>query len=270
MNLGKQVRLNRLFSHPSGRLCSVAMDHFIGYNLKELPAGLRQVAHSLDQIVAGRPDSVTLHKGLAAACWPKHAGRVPLILQSTLMRPDDSVMEQIADPEDAVRFGADAFAVCAFVRGATEGRHLKTMANTVKQAARFEMPVIAHAYPRKFDNNGPRISNDAEDVAWAVRCALECGVDVIKTPYCGEVSAFAQIVAECPLPIVAAGGPQSNSLLEALQLLADVARAGGRGAVVGRNVWGVQQVTEMVRTMRLVIHDGKTPEQAMRETGLRN
>ena len=31
MNLGKLIRLNRLFAHPSNRLCSVAVDHFIGY-----------------------------------------------------------------------------------------------------------------------------------------------------------------------------------------------------------------------------------------------
>ena len=29
--LGKQIRLNRLFSHPCGRLCSIAVDHFAGY-----------------------------------------------------------------------------------------------------------------------------------------------------------------------------------------------------------------------------------------------
>jgi hypothetical protein len=31
MNLGKQIRLNRIFSPPTRRLCSVAIDHFIGY-----------------------------------------------------------------------------------------------------------------------------------------------------------------------------------------------------------------------------------------------
>ena len=42
MNTGKLVRLNRLFSHPSGRLCSVAVDHFIGYQ-DGIPDGLRQI-----------------------------------------------------------------------------------------------------------------------------------------------------------------------------------------------------------------------------------
>ena len=43
MNVGKLVRMNRIFSHSSGRLCSVAVDHFIGYG-HGLPDGLRRIA----------------------------------------------------------------------------------------------------------------------------------------------------------------------------------------------------------------------------------
>ena len=38
----------------------------------------------------------------------------------------------------------------------------------------------------------------------------KCGVDVVKTPYCGEVQAHRQIVADCPVPLVAAGGPRAE------------------------------------------------------------
>ena len=46
MNTGKLVRMNRLFSHSSGRLCSVAVDHFIGYG-QGLPDGLRHIGATL-------------------------------------------------------------------------------------------------------------------------------------------------------------------------------------------------------------------------------
>src|SRR5512139_1560515 len=94
MNLGKRVRLNRLFSHPSGRLCSIAVDHFIGY-AEGLPEGLRRLQPTLAAIVSARPDAVTMHKGVAAAAWEPHAGRVCLIVQSTLARPDDTACEQV-------------------------------------------------------------------------------------------------------------------------------------------------------------------------------
>src|SRR5262245_12265729 len=125
MSLGKQVRLNRLFSHPSGRLCAVAVDHFINYGEGQIPPGLAQVSNTLEQIVAGRPDSITMHRGIATSAWLPFAGKIPFILQSTICRPDDSCSEQIADPKDAVSLGADAFAVCGLLRGPSEGRYLR-------------------------------------------------------------------------------------------------------------------------------------------------
>ncbi len=68
MNIGKRVRLNRLFAHPSGNLCSVAVDHFIGYSLG-LPKGLREIQKTLAEVASGRPDAITLHKGIALAAW---------------------------------------------------------------------------------------------------------------------------------------------------------------------------------------------------------
>lgn len=264
MNIGKLVRLNRLFSHASGRLCSVAVDHFIGY-AEGLPAGLREIESTLAAVAAARPDAVTMHKGIAAAAWAPHAGRVPLILQSTIARPDDSACEQIATPEDAVRLGADAFAVAAFVRGATEAAHLRTVADCVRQASAFEIPVIVHIYPRTPDH---AISFQPEDIAWAVRCAVEVGVDVVKTPYCGDVGAHRQIVSHCPLPVVAAGGPRAQTLESALGMMAEVVQSGARGATIGRNAWGFADITAAVRAFKAVMHDGLGARQALESVGL--
>jgi class I fructose-bisphosphate aldolase len=264
MNVGKLVRMNRIFSHSGGRLCSVAVDHFIGYG-HGLPDGLRQIQPTLAAICAGRPDAVTMHKGIAASAWPPYAGRISMILQSTTARPDETAREQMATPEDAVRLGADGFAVAAFVRGPTEAEHLRIVADCVREAARFEMPVICHIYPRDHQS---KISFAPEDIAWAVRCALELGVDVVKTPYCGDVRAYAQIVADCPVPVVAAGGPKADTLPAALRMIAEVVQSGARGATIGRNVWGFAQITAAVLAFKAVIHDGKTAEEAAGIAGL--
>lgn len=264
MNTGKLVRINRLFSHASGRICSVAVDHFIGYE-QGLPAGLRHIGETLAAVASARPDAVTMHKGIAASAWQPYAGRIPLILQSTLMRADDSAREQAAEPLDAVRLGADGFAVGAFVRGASEAAFLRTVADCVRQAAQFEMPVICHIYPR--DASG-KISFTPEDIAWAVRCAVEVGVDIVKTPYCGDIQAYAQIIADCPVPLVAAGGPQAGTLRAALEMAAEVVRSGARGAVIGRNIWGFEHIAAAVQAFKAVIHDGKSPDQALQLAGL--
>ena len=266
MNIGKLVRMNRLFSDPSGRLCSIAVDHFIGYGLG-LPGGLRHMKPTLASIVAARPDAVTMHKGIAAACWEPYAGQIPLIVQATLMRVDDLAFEHILTPEEAVRLGADAVAVAAYVRGTTETAHLRAIAALVRDAARFELPVICHIYPR-ITEGAPHISFEPEDIAWAVHCATEVGADVVKAPYCGDVKSYAEIVEDCPVPLVAAGGPKADSLEAALQMMVEVVQSGARGATIGRNVWGFEHITKAVLAFKGVIHEGFPPQEALKSAGL--
>jgi class I fructose-bisphosphate aldolase len=266
MNIGKLIRLNRLFSHPSGRLCSIAVDHFIGYG-QGLPPGLLHMQATLGEIAAAQPDAVTMMKGIALAAWEPYAGKIPLILQSIIGRPDDSAFEKLLTAEEALRMGADALAVAAFVRGKTEAAYLKVVAETVREAAPYDLPVICHIYPRSKALDYTTISYAPEDIAWAVHCAMELGVDVIKTPYCGERQACAQIAADSTVPVVAAGGPQQETFEAALGMMAEVVASGARGATIGRNVWGFGKTTAAVRAFKAVIHDCKTPLEALALAG---
>lgn len=268
MSLGKQVHLNRIFGHASGRLCSVAVDHFAGYQAG-MPVGLRDLKAAIKAVMAGGPDAVTMHKGCALGCWGPYAGKVPLIMQSIAQRPDDSASATLATPEDAVRIGADAFACACFLRGASEGYQLQRTADFVRAAAPWGMPVIAHVYPRRFLPDGKvEISFEPEDIAWVVRCAIECGVDVVKVPFCGEVKAYRRIVESCPVPVVAAGGPKAGTLQEALVLADNVIKSGAAGMTIGRNIWGFNQPTKALRAFQLVIHDRVAPAKALQQAGL--
>jgi class I fructose-bisphosphate aldolase len=267
MNIGKQIRLNRLFSHPSGRFCSVALDHFIGYDAG-LPSGLLHYQCTLGAIVAGQPDAITMHFGMLKSAWSPYAGKVPVIMQSIIGRADDSAYQSLATPEDAVRLGAEAFAIAAYVRGEREAEYLRYVADAVRQAARFEMPVIVHIYPRNYSNGTVTISYEPEDIAWAVHCAVETGVDVVKVPYCGDVEAYCQIVADCPVPVVAAGGPKQETLASALETIQEVVQSGAKGATIGRNIWGFEHITGAVNAFKAVVHDLKSPEEALKIAGL--
>jgi class I fructose-bisphosphate aldolase len=261
MGLGKQVRLKRLFAHPSGNLCSIAIDHFIGYNIG-LPPGLRHIKDTLTAVMAAKPDAVTMHKGIAHSLWKQYAGQAALIVQTSAIRTDDSAMVHLTTVEEALRLGADALAVAAFVHGRTEAEHIKTVADFVREGDKWELPIICHMYPRDAQNN---IIYHPEDIAWAVRCMVEVGVDIVKVPYCGDRAAHAQIVADCPMPMVAAGGPKTETLHEALQLMADAVSVGVRGGTVGRNVWGSHDIAGAVRAYKAVIHDRKSADEALRE-----
>ena len=104
MDLAKQIRLSRIFSHPSKRLCSVAVDHFVGYQ-QRLPAGLTNLSDTIRQLVAGKPDAITMFKGVAKGTWSPYAGSVSLIIQAVSFTVDDSIIQTLAEPEEVLRLG---------------------------------------------------------------------------------------------------------------------------------------------------------------------
>jgi fructose-bisphosphate aldolase, class I len=268
MAIGKQIRLNRLFAHPSGRLCSVAVDHFIGYGSLLPGGGLANLPAVLAKVAAGMPSAITMHKGVAMNCWAPYAGKIPLIIQSVHFTADERVIEYVTHPEECVRLGAEAIAIAIGVRGPNEGKFLKILTDGVDQAARFDLPVIAHIYPRDFSTATPQIAFDPENILWAVRAGIEAGADVIKVGYTGDVASFRQAVASSPVPVVAAGGPRAKNLREALTAMTQVVQAGARGATIGRNVWGVAKTTEALQAFKDVVLEGASVEAALSSAGL--
>jgi len=254
MGLGTDVRLSRLFSHPSGNLFGIAVDHFVGYgNVRE--GGLANLPDAIDRCITAQPDTMTMTPGTAKGCWPAHAGKASLIIQASYWTPDDRIRDRLATPADAIRLGADALAVAIGVRGATEGDFIRWLSDAVRDAAPYELPVVAHIYPRDY-SDGVKIVFTPEEIAYAVRVGIETGVDVIKVGYPGDEQAFAEIIASCPVPVVMAGGPKEPTLEGALEHMAAGMRAGARGAVVGRNIWGEANMEQAARAYAAVLHDG--------------
>ncbi len=266
MHLAKLTRLNRIFAHPSKRLCSVAVDHFIGYQ-RGLPHGLVNLPQTMKKIVEGKPDAITMFKGVAKAVWEPYAGAIPLIIQSVCFTADDAVIECLTNPEEVLALGADAIAVSLGVRGPNEGKFLKILADMVCQADKINLPVIAHIYPRDFSKT-PTVVYDHDNIMWAVRCGIECGADVIKVPFTGSVESYREIIATSPVPIVAAGGPRCETVASALEMMTKVIASGARGGTIGRNLWGTENPTLTLCAFRAVIHEGKDAAAALQSAGL--
>jgi class I fructose-bisphosphate aldolase len=140
--------------------------------------------------------------------------------------------------------------------------------DAVKEAARFDLPVIAHIYPRDFSGPQPKIVFDPEGILWATRIGIEAGVDVIKVGYTGDVKSFQQVVESSPVPVVAAGGPKAKNLREALTAMAEVVQAGAGGATIGRNIWGVPKTAEALRAFKAVILESRSVDEALAAQGL--
>src|SRR3569833_1195655 len=97
-----------------------------------MPDGLSELPRVIGAVVAGEPDAITMTRGTALSCWRPYAGKLPFIIQSLASRADDSADEQLSVPEDAVRAGADAFAIVAYVRGPSETAHIRRVAQAVR------------------------------------------------------------------------------------------------------------------------------------------
>jgi fructose-bisphosphate aldolase, class I len=259
--LGKSVRLERLRNTASGHILTVALDHAPSYGLLN---GLEDIEGVLERAASAGPDAVMLMKGTAERCFAPYAGRIALILKcSTLStyHPERDVW--VSPVEDAVRLGADAIAMAVTIGSPQQADLLANLAALIREAERAGMPVIAHAYP-----NGSLVPAaerySIERVSYAARLAMELGVDIVKTFYTGSAETFAAVVDRAaPALVVAAGGPRLETEADALRMAHAVIQARATGITFGRNVWQSENIGRMVRALKLVVHGGRSVEEAV-------
>lgn len=252
-DLGKHVRLGRIFRHSAKRILSVAVDHMINYRTG-MPDPLKQIEDTVAQVVQGMPSSITINKGIAMRCFAPYAGRIPLIIQQMALTPDRPGIVANAEVEEVVAMGADAIAVAIFVKHSEDLANMNQLARTVRDAGRFGLPVIPHIYPLVPGADGAlKVSNSPEDVFFAARVGVEMGADIIKVPYTGTPDTFADIVSLNPVPIVASGGPRCNTVEEAEAMLRAVAKSGAAGATVGRNAWGFGDIPGTIARLKAAL-----------------
>ena len=227
-----------------------------------MASGLHDLPKTIATLAAGRPDAITMFKGVARSCWSAYAGVVPLIVQVGCFTVDERIVEILGGPTQAIRLGADAIAVAIGVRGPNEGRFLQYLSSVVDEADQLGLPVIAHVYPRDFAGE-PKMVNDLGNVSWAIRCAIECGADVVKVPLPDRADGFSEVIKASPIPVVVAGGSRAESLEQALAQAETAMMAGAAGVTVGRNIWGAADPQAAMRAFQAVVHDLKKPAVAL-------
>lgn len=259
--LGKQVRLGRLFRHPSGRFLGVAVDHMINYP-SGMPQGLCEIMTTLPKIAAGEPNAIVMNKGTALRLMPQFAGRVPFIVQQMALRADEDKFSEVASVAEVAAMGADAIAVAMFVKCPQEIAYIGQLTKIVREAEPYGLPVIPHIYPLSSGDEHKTVLHSPEDVFYAARVGWEAGSDVVKVPYTGDVASFRDIVRATPVPIVAAGGPRCNTLDEAVAFASAVVEAGAAGLTMGRNVWGFDDVPLAMNRLKAAVHAASGSESA--------
>lgn len=261
--LGREIRLKRLFSHPSGRIVVVAIDHAIGWGV--IP-GIEIIQDTLDLIVDSNPQAVTLVKGIANNCFQKHAGKIALILKSTSFSPYHPFFDaSIASIEEAIRLGADAIAVGVTIGSNDQASLISNLARITEKAEINGMPVVCHVYPK-----GGLIPKDEQysikNVCYAARSASELGVDIVKTWYTGSPESFHKVViAAQPSVVVLSGGPKLETIDDVFNITKGAIDAGAVGVTFGRNIWQSENPKLMISLINKIVHENYSVDDTLKE-----
>lgn len=238
---------------------AITLDHPITRGV--LP-GIIDIRKTMELVIAGKPDAITLHKGIAQKIFPPYAGKTALIMKSTAYSTDyhPHYDAPVADVEEAIRLGADAISVGMIVGGPEQASQLTHLGSISKEAEKMGMPLVAHIYPK---GSMVKNSNDANALAYAVRAGAELGVDVIKTLWSGSAETFQKVIEACPARVCLAGGAGGNSLAEYLTVTRDALDIGLAGVTYGRFVWQDKNPAAVIRALAALIHDNASVEQAL-------
>lgn len=257
---GKYRRIDRIFGK-DGKAVMVAINHGLGYG----PAkGIEDIGALLKRLMPLKPDSVTLHKGLAVRFGDCVAKETSIILKTTNQTHHFAPEEvDIATVDEAISMDADAIAIGLSLCGSLEREEIMRAARMVADAEKKGMPTVAHSYPcGSFIKDSERY--DVKNVAYATRVALELGIDIIKTYWTGSEDTFSEIVKTgSPAKVVISGGPKCPTLLSCFEMTYEGMNAGAAGVTYGRNIWQHAYPEAVLGGLKAIIHGGSRPAQAL-------
>jgi len=260
MNPGKKRRLERILKQDN-RTVIIPMDHGVSSGPLR---GIENMQETINRLVAGGADAVVVHKGIAKRVEVANTGLIVHLSAISNFSPNSQNKVQVCSVMEAVRIGADAVSVHVNVGAVDEDKMLTKLGKVADECDLLGMPLLAMMYPR-----GPKIANEhaTDPVAHAARIGAELGADIVKTNYTGDTQSFRRVVETCPVPVVIAGGPKSETPLEVLQIVHDSLEAGCAGLSIGRNVFQHKNPTLMVKALVAIVHGKATVEEAAKILG---
>lgn len=261
--LGKGVRLSRLVDQKSKKMMAITVDHATSRGIAGME-GLQPIQDTIDKIVAGRPNAITLTKGIAERCMKNHVGKVSMLMKISNYSPalptKDTVFGTV---DEAVRLGADAVSMGAILMGDYQNEQFEAIGRVAEECARKGMPLIGHVYPK-----GERVPKSGytawENIAYCVRSACELGMDIVKTTYTGDPISMAKVISCVPdsFRVVIQGGDSCSTTDEYLTMIREAMDCGVGGITMGRFVWNYPDITAMVIALRYIIHHGYSVKEA--------
>ncbi|MBA7681582.1 2-amino-4,5-dihydroxy-6-oxo-7-(phosphonooxy)heptanoate synthase [subsurface metagenome] len=262
MNIGKSIRIERLFDRKTKKTIIIPMDH--GLTMGTIK-GLENIADMVDKVALGGANAVLMHSGMVSSGHRQYGKDIGLIIHlsgATNLAPDPDRKVLVCSIERALKMGADGVSIHINIGANEEPEMLQDASKTIEKSREWGIPLIAMMYPR-----GTKIKNenDPEVVNIAVRVGAELGADIVKSNYTGDIDSFREIVKGCPVPVIIAGGPKMNTEIDVFFMIYESIQAGGSGVAMGRNVFQAEDPTKMVNAISLLVHRNYTVEEIIKE-----
>ena len=255
---GQQIRLARILRR--GKMLCIPMDHGISNGPIE---GLEDPTSTIYRCEMHGLTSVIINKGILKAMpKPSRVGILVHFSSSTALSMSPNRKMLTGSVKEAVMLGADGVSLHINIGGKEEPEMLEQLGMTAERCHRWNMPLLAMMYPR---GENIKNSHDPEIVGHVARIGAECGADIVKTLYTGDIDSFAKIVKSTPVPIVIAGGPKAKTDLDVLQMTEDAMTAGAKGVTYGRNIFAHKTPEKMVGALAGIIFRKETAKEAVKK-----
>jgi len=232
----------------------LAVDH--GYFLG--PISKLEDARKTIELLMPFADALMLTRGILRSSVDSQTS-TPIVLRvsggNSIIGKDLSNEGIVTSMEEAVRLNVAAVALSIYVGTDHEHQTLVNLSKVIDEGNTCGIPVLAVTAVGK--ELGKR---DVRFLSLSCRIAAELGASFVKTYYCDE---FEKVTESCPAPIVIAGGPKLETVLDALELAHSALQKGAVGVDMGRNIWQSEHPVAMIKAVRAVVHENVSPEDAM-------
>ena len=252
LDWGMKNRLANIFNPKSGKTVMLAFDH--GY-FQGPTTGLERVDVNIVPLME-YADTLMLTRGILRSVIP------PTYNHGIVLRASGgpSILNELSneniaiDIDEAARLNVSAMAVQVFIGGEHETKSIHNMTRLVDMGMRVGIPVLGVTAV------GKELTRDAKYMRLATRIIAELGASYVKTYYVEK--GFDTVAAQCPVPIVIAGGKKLPEL-DALKMASRAIQEGAAGVDMGRNIFQSDAPVAMIQAVRKVVHENESPEKAL-------
>jgi fructose-bisphosphate aldolase/2-amino-3,7-dideoxy-D-threo-hept-6-ulosonate synthase len=207
--------------------------------------------------------SVIINKGILKTLpKPTKVGILVHFSGSTSLSMSPNRKMLTGNVEEAIRLGADGVSIHINIGGKEEPEMLHQLGSVAHECHQWNMPLLAMMYPRGEKIKDP---HDPQIVGHVARIGAECGADIVKTLYTGDIDSFSKVVKSTPVPIVIAGGPKAKSDMDVLQMTEDAMKAGAKGVTYGRNIFAHKSPQKMVQALAAIIFKNESAKEAAKK-----